>query len=110
MKEEFNIEEMIDGLKGSFDFREPREGHQSRFQAKLEGETQVVYTMRRNRSINWWRPLAIAASIALVGILGRGDYARCTGHDQSHGHCLVGGHEFARRFLQQLVVFPVQCR
>ena len=72
MKEEFNIEEMIDGLKGSFDFQEPREGHQSRFQAKLEGETQVVYTMRRNRGINWWRPLAIAASIALVGILGIG--------------------------------------
>ena len=70
MKEEFNIEEMIDGLKGSFDFQEPQEGHQSRFQAKLEDQTQVVYTIRKSRSINWWKPLAIAASIALVGILG----------------------------------------
>jgi hypothetical protein len=72
MKEEFNIEEMIDGLKGSFDFREPRKGHQSRFQSKLEDQTQVVYTLRRSRSINWWKPMAIAASIALVGILGLG--------------------------------------
>ncbi len=68
MKEEFNIEEMIDGLKGSFDFLEPQEGHQSRFQAKLEDQTQVVYTMRKR--VNWWRPLAIAASIALIGVLG----------------------------------------
>jgi|GEM_PF-280496 len=70
MKEEFNIEEMIDGLKGSFDFLEPQEGHQLRFQAKLEDQTQVVYTIRKR--VNWWRPLAIAASIALIGVLGIG--------------------------------------
>ena len=72
MKEEFNIEEMIDGLKGSFDFQEPQEGHQSRFQAKLEDQTQVVYTIRKR--VNWWKwkPLAIAASIALIGVLGIG--------------------------------------
>lgn len=68
MKEEFNIDEMMDGLKGSFDFREPQEGHQARFQARLEDQTMVVYTVRKR--INWWKPLAIAASIAVVGILG----------------------------------------
>ncbi|NND15543.1 MAG: hypothetical protein HKN89_04395 [Eudoraea sp.] len=68
MKEDYNIEEMIEGLEGSFDFREPRKGHQSRFQSRLEDQTQVVYTLRKRT--NWWKPLAIAASIALVGILG----------------------------------------
>ncbi|MDH3699032.1 MAG: hypothetical protein OEQ81_10225 [Flavobacteriaceae bacterium] len=70
MKEEFNIDEMMDGLKGSFDFREPQEGHQARFQSRLEDQTMVVYTVRKR--INWWKPYAIAASIALIGILGLG--------------------------------------
>lgn len=61
------IEELFTRLEGDFDFEEPRAGHQERFLDKLNQSQGVVSITRKS---NWWRPLSIAASIALVCVLG----------------------------------------
>jgi len=66
MKEE-NLENLFKRLQDDFDFEEPTVGHQERFLEKLN-QTRGVATLPRKR--NWWRPLSIAASIALVCVLG----------------------------------------
>ena len=66
MKKE-ELEQLFERLHEDFDFEEPREGHSMRFLEKLN-ESNEVATLTTKR--NWWKPLSIAASIALVCILG----------------------------------------
>lgn len=66
MKKE-NLENLFQQLQGGFDFEEPQEGHQERFLEKLNRSNGVA-TLPSKR--NWWKPLSIAASIALVCVLG----------------------------------------
>lgn len=65
-----NLEELFKELEGSFDLKEPAEGHQLRFLAKLNASKGVVSLPGRKR--NWWKPLSIAASVVLLIGLGIG--------------------------------------
>jgi hypothetical protein len=66
MKKE-NLETLFDRLHDDFDFEEPNAGHHERFMEKLNRSNGVVSLSRKR---NWWKPLSIAASIALVCVLG----------------------------------------
>jgi len=67
MKEE-NLENIFKGLRGSFDTEEPKAGHEIRFFEKLNHEPKVVKLSTKNTS--WWKPLSIAASIAVLLTVG----------------------------------------
>ncbi len=69
MKEE-NLENIFKELKGSFDTEEPKAGHDARFLEKLNRGSKVVEL----KSIKnpWWKPLSIAASIAVLLTVGIG--------------------------------------
>lgn len=62
------IEELFERLHDDFDHQEPSVGHQARFLNKLT-QSEGVVQLTPNKTV-WWRPLAIAASIALVCVLG----------------------------------------
>ena len=66
MKED-KLDRLFDRLQGQFDLEEPQAGHQDRFLEKLNQANGTV-SIHKNRT-NWWRPLSIAASIAIIGIL-----------------------------------------
>ncbi|MEM0932710.1 MAG: hypothetical protein AAGJ12_09605 [Bacteroidota bacterium] len=65
---EKSLEKLFERLQGEFDTEEPKNGHQERFLAKLNQNKGVVALPRKQTS--WWKPLSIAASIALLCILG----------------------------------------
>ena len=65
--EKENLEELFGRLRDDFDFEEPKGGHQERFFEKLNQGNEVVTLSKKN---SWWKPLSIAASIALVCVLG----------------------------------------
>jgi hypothetical protein len=67
MKED-KLESLFGQLEGSFDTAEPGVGHRERFLAKLEDAG--AGSPRRNVREIWWRPLAIAASLAFLCMLG----------------------------------------
>ncbi|MGI9546818.1 MAG: hypothetical protein ACR2MM_06265 [Flavobacteriaceae bacterium] len=67
-----NIEELFNQLRGSFDNEEPKAGHKQRFIEKLNTSKGVV-TLKPQRR-NWWKPISIAASVALLLSLGIGYY------------------------------------
>jgi len=71
MKEE-KLENLFEQLEGFFDIEEPALGHQDRFQEKLAQSGKVV-TLGRKK-ISWWKPLSVAASIALLFAIGFGVY------------------------------------
>ncbi len=58
------IEDLFKSLQGSFDTQEPVKGHEERFMEKLNASKGLV-TLERKK-LNWWKPLSIAASIAIV--------------------------------------------
>lgn len=59
------IEMLFNNLEGSFDIHETPAGHKERFLNKLiEAEKPSVITL------NWWKPLSIAASIAVIIAVG----------------------------------------
>jgi len=60
-----NIEKLFENLEGSFDINETPTGHQQRFLNKLNAVEKTTV-----RSLNWWKPLSIAASIAILFSLG----------------------------------------
>jgi hypothetical protein len=67
--EEDNIEGIFKALEGKFDIAQPAQGHKERFLEKL--------LLSGNESLNkrkksWWKPLAIAASIAVIFAVGIG--------------------------------------
>jgi len=75
-----NIDELFNGLQGSFDMAEPSEGHRERFLEKLN-QSKGVVTLTPKKRI-WWKPLSIAASIALLFSLGIGYFGNETSIEQ----------------------------
>ncbi|MEP0265699.1 hypothetical protein [Dokdonia sp.] len=59
-----SIEQLFDRLEGQLQVAEPSSDHKARFLEKLQS-TQVQEE-KPVRKLNWWKPLAVAASIALV--------------------------------------------
>jgi hypothetical protein len=69
MKEE-NLEGLFKQLQGSFDTEEPSSGHKARFLERLTSARGVVSL--KPKKIHWWKPLSIAASIAVLCAVGIG--------------------------------------
>ena len=63
MEQNYN-DEFLKNITGSFDTEEPTTGHEQRFLDKLNKAQGTIAINRKKTS--WWKPLAIAASIALV--------------------------------------------
>lgn len=66
MKED-NLDQLFERLHGQFDLEEPQSGHQGRFLEKLNQDKGTISLNKKK--MNWWKPLSIAASIALIGVL-----------------------------------------
>lgn len=62
--EKDNLEDLFKKLQDRFDTEEPALGHQERFLAKLNSANQTVSLSKP--TFNWWKPLSIAASLALL--------------------------------------------
>ncbi len=75
MKEE-DLKKLFEKLEGSFDFEEPTLGHEERFLEKLNTSKDTVASSERGTS--WWKMLSIAASIALLCVLGINFYTNST--------------------------------
>ncbi|NND79240.1 MAG: hypothetical protein HKN53_05020 [Maribacter sp.] len=69
-KDEFR--DVFKNLQGTFDTEEPKAGHSERFLEKLNNANQVITLQKKKR--NWWRPLAIAASVAVLCLITIGVY------------------------------------
>lgn len=63
-----NLDELFDRLHGQFDHEEPGSGHQERFLEKLNQSKGVVTLPQRKNRL--WKPLSIAASVAVICLLG----------------------------------------
>ncbi|MEZ4811380.1 MAG: hypothetical protein R2819_13565 [Allomuricauda sp.] len=63
-----NVEQLFERLQGQFDLEEPTMGHQERFLEKLN-RSQGTISLHGKKTV-WWKPLSIAASIALLAMLG----------------------------------------
>jgi len=63
------LETLFKELQGSFDTEEPESGHRQRFLEKLQAGQSKNQALRF-RSGNWWKTLGIAASLALLCMLG----------------------------------------
>lgn len=68
MKEE-QLESLFESLQGSFDTEEPLQGHRQRFLEKLQTNRRGAIPLW-SRTSRWLRPLAIAASLAFLCLLG----------------------------------------
>lgn len=75
-----NLENLFDKLQGTFDIEEPKEGHQQRFLEKLQASQGVVSIQRKKNS--WWKPLSIAASLAILCALGIGFFNSAPTRDE----------------------------
>ncbi len=62
--EKDNIDKLFDNLQGTFDTEEPKGGHQQRFLEKLQASQGVVSIQKKKNW--WWKPLSIAASVAIL--------------------------------------------
>lgn len=69
------LEKLFKSLEGQFDYNEPESGHQDRFLRKLNRQTgqveqpsKEVISLHRKKPV-WLRPLAMAASIALLCVV-----------------------------------------
>lgn len=62
--EKESLEEFFKKQEGNFDIAEPNKGHEQRFLEKLNAHNGVVSLTKRK--FDWWKPLSIAASIALL--------------------------------------------
>lgn len=65
MKEKDNIDKLFERLEGSFDLESTPEGHTNRFMERLE-----AFNKEKPQRLNWWKPLSIAASIAILLTVG----------------------------------------
>ena len=72
MMENKNMEDVFKELEGAFDIEVPQDGHQERFLQKLQTGQKVIPLHRKEKS--WWKPLSIAASIAVLLSGGFGVY------------------------------------
>lgn len=66
--EKDDIKLLFERLEGTFDTENPQKGHQDRFLEKLNRSKGTVSIT--SKKTNWWKPLSIAASIALICVLG----------------------------------------
>lgn len=62
--EEDNLDKIFKDLEGKFNFEEPNIGHQHRFLKKLENSSSGL--AKTEKRFIWWKPLSIAASIAII--------------------------------------------
>lgn len=69
MNEE-SIDKLFKELQGKFDVASPDEGHQQRFLEKLNASKGMM-TLKQKK-IRWWKPLSIAASVAILCAVGIG--------------------------------------
>lgn len=60
--EEENIDGLFKALEGSFDVASPAPGHRERFLEKLGQSGTIAHRKKKS----WWKPLSIAASIAVL--------------------------------------------
>ncbi|WP_109852919.1 hypothetical protein [Aquimarina sp. AU58] len=58
------IEKLFKRMQDQLDIHEPSANHQMRFLEKLQQQNKVVQL--QSKKVNWYKPLAIAASIAIV--------------------------------------------
>jgi len=65
--EKDNIDQLFSRLKGQFDTQEPAAGHQADFLAKLNAQQGVKTLTPGVPKRSWWKPLLVAASIAMIG-------------------------------------------
>jgi len=70
--EKDKINKLFEGLEGTFDTEEPKVGHQARFLEKLHNSDKVVLLPKKKTT--WWKPLSIAASVAVVCLITLGIY------------------------------------
>lgn len=63
-----SLDSLFERLQGEFDVAEPQSGHQERFLEKLNQNQDTIALNKKKTP--WWKTLSIAASIALVAILG----------------------------------------
>lgn len=68
MEHKDKIDVLFKELEGSFDLQETPVGHQRRFLDKLNARDQNVEPAKR--SINWWKPFSIAASVLVLIMAG----------------------------------------
>lgn len=65
MKNKDNIDKLFERLEGGFDLETTPSGHQHRFMEKLE-----ALNKEKSQRTSWWKPLSIAASIAILLTVG----------------------------------------
>ncbi len=66
MKDNDNIDKLFQRLEGEFNLEETPKGHDKRFMERLQASTSLP----KSKYFNWWKPLSIAASLALLITLG----------------------------------------
>ncbi|MBC7000000.1 hypothetical protein [Cytophaga sp. FL35] len=64
-KDELDI--LFKNLQGEFDIENPSKKHQDRFLEKLNSQQGTIPV--KIRKATWWKPLSIAASFLLIGVL-----------------------------------------
>ncbi len=62
-----NIDQLFERLQGQFDLEVPNLGHQDRFLEKLQQQQGTIGLKTKRRT--WWKPLSIAASVAVIAVL-----------------------------------------
>ncbi len=63
-----SLDSLFERLQGEFDVAEPQNGHQERFLEKLNQNQGTVVLHKKKTP--WWKHLSVAASVALVALLG----------------------------------------
>lgn len=78
--EKDDISKLFENLEGTFDTKEPQDDHRQRFLEKLQFSQGVVAIQKKKKS--WWKPLSIAASIAIFLGIGFGLFNTTLSIDQ----------------------------
>jgi len=70
--EKESLDHLFKELQGSFDIKEPREGHQERFLQKLEFNNDAPQKVVKinSKSKAWFKPFSIAASLVILLSIG----------------------------------------
>ncbi|MAU14364.1 MAG: hypothetical protein CMH46_02355 [Muricauda sp.] len=63
-----SLDSLFERLHGEFDVAEPQKGHHERFLEKLNQKQGTIVLHRKKTP--WWKHLSIAASVAIVALLG----------------------------------------
>lgn len=79
-KDKINL--LFGKLQGTFDTKEPKVGHQQRFLEKLQASQGVVFIENKKKRKFWWKPLSIAASVAILLTIGFGIFNNTLTIDQ----------------------------